>query len=67
MLLCAQYQLRQPLSSFLRQSYVIPFALLLEEIRRKERRQAAQPAEEVKASDSLIPINIYVGMYLRAE
>ena len=32
-----------------------------------DKKQAAQPAEEVKASDSLIPINIYVGMYLRAE
>ena len=35
--------------------------------KKKGKKQAAQPAEEVKASDSLIPINIYVGMYLRAE
>ena len=30
--------------------------------KKKGKKQAAQPAEETKKSDSLIPINIYAGM-----
>ena len=32
--------------------------------KKKGKKQVDQPAEEVKASDSLIPINIYVGRFL---
>lgn len=31
---------------------------------KKGKKQAAAPVEEKKKSDSLIPINIFVGMYL---
>lgn len=35
--------------------------------KKKGKKQAAQPTEEKKVSDSLIPINIYAGMAYRIE